>query len=114
MAKYSGMIGYSKSVETTPGIYEDVVEEHRHYGDVLQDSRRYEESDKVNGDLRVSNRISIIADKFARDNMYAMKYLTLFGQRWTISKVDVNSPRFIISLGGLYNGPTPTEVTSST
>lgn len=108
MAKFSGMIGYVKSVETEPGVYEDMIEEHRHYGDILQNTRRWEEGERINDALTINNRISVVADKFMRDNMYAMRYLWLYGQRWTITKVDIAVPRMVLTLGGIYNGPTPT------
>jgi hypothetical protein len=40
--------------------------------------------------------------------MHTMKYITYEGVRWCISSIQVQRPRLIISLGGVYNGPTPT------
>ena len=37
MAKFYGPIGYAISTETRPGFWEDVIEEHTLFGDVLRD-----------------------------------------------------------------------------
>jgi hypothetical protein len=29
------------------------------------------------------------------------------GTLWTLSNVEVQSPRLVLRLGGVYNGPTP-------
>ena len=42
-----------------------------------------------------------------------MKYLTMGGVRWIITNVEVAYPRLILTVGEVYNGPTP-EITNST
>jgi hypothetical protein len=64
MAKFYGEIGYGESVETAPGIWEDVITEYNYYGDVIRNSRRLESGDQVNNDLSVGNSISIVADAY--------------------------------------------------
>lgn len=108
MAKFSGMIGYAVNSETSPGIYEDTIIERRHYGDVLSAASRWEQTEVLNDDLVISNRISVVADKFLRENLGAMKYALVNHQRWTIRKIEQKEPRFVLTLGGVYNGPTPT------
>lgn len=106
MAKFYGEIGYGESVETRPGVWEDVVVEKKYYGDVLRNTRQLEEGDKVNNDLSVGNSISIVADAYAGEHFFAMRYIRWAGALWTISNVEVKSPRLILRLGGVYNGPT--------
>ena len=108
MAKFSGMIGYAINSETAPGVFEDTIIERRHYGDVLSAASRWEQTEVLNDDLVISNRISIVADKFLRENLGAMKYALVNHQRWTIRKIEQKEPRFVLTLGGIYNGPTPT------
>lgn len=105
MAKFHGMIGYSNQVETTPGVWEDQPSEREYYGDVVRESRKWDSADKVNDDLTVSNRISIIADDFANEHFSAMRYVLWVGVYWKVSTVDIQRPRLILSLGGVYNGP---------
>lgn len=106
MARFYGVIGYGESVETKPGVWEDVVVEHSYYGDVLRNARGLETGDKVNFDISVSNSISIVADAYAQEHFFAMRYIKWAGTLWTVSDVEVKSPRLILRLGGVYNGIT--------
>lgn len=104
MAKFYGIIGYAVTKETEPGIYEELVVENAYYGDVLKDSRRLQERAKVNDDITISNRISIIADPFANNHFHSMRYVEMMGTKWKITDVEVAFPRLILSVGGVYNG----------
>lgn len=104
MAKFYGIIGYVVTKETEPGIYEEVVVENAYYGDVIKDSRRLQERAKVNDDITISNRISIIADPFANNHFHSMRYVEMMGTKWKITDVEVAFPRLILSIGGVYNG----------
>jgi hypothetical protein len=109
MARFYGKVGFVQSnVETRPGVYKDVVTELRYKGDVLNNSRRLD-GEKINQDFSVGNRISIVADAYANNTFFAMKYIEWMGTLWVISNVDVQSPRLILSLGGVYNGPKATQ-----
>lgn len=108
MAKFSGVIGYGESQKTAPGVTEDVITERRAKGDVLRDSRSFEENlQTVNDDIRVGNRISIVMDPYARGHIQNIRYVLWLGQRWKVASVDVEEPRLILRLGGKYNGPLP-------
>lgn len=104
MAKYYGKIGYAETVETKPGIWEEQITVHNHYGDVIKNSRRLQSADKVNDDVNVSNQLSIVADPYAMNNFHSMRYAEFMGTKWKISNVEVQYPRLILTLGGLYNG----------
>ena len=106
MAKFYGVVGYAETAETSPGVWSEVVTEKNYYGDVLKDSRRWQAGESLNDNLVVSNRISIVADPFAYQNFHAMRYIKWMGAFWKISEVDVQRPRLILTLGGVYNGPT--------
>lgn len=107
MAKFHGMVGYGTSVETSPGVWEDTIEEHEHFGDVTRSMRKLTEGDEVNSELSVSNAISIVADAFALENMFSIRYVLWMGTRWVVTNVEVQRPRLIMQLGEVYNGPTP-------
>lgn len=103
MAKFYGIIGYAESVEVEPGIWEARMTERRYYGDLIRNTRRLQSSDKVNDDITTSNEISILADPFAYENFHSMRYAEFMGIKWKIINVDVQYPRLILSLGGVYN-----------
>lgn len=103
MAKYYGTIGYGKSVETSPGVWRDEITERKYYGELIRNTRRLESSDKLVSDINIANDISIVADQFANENFYAMRYIEFMGAKWKISNVEVKPPRLILTIGGLYN-----------
>lgn len=100
--KYFGVIGYAKTVETRPSVWEEQVIEREYYGDVLQVSKRYQSTEYVNDNIEITNRFSIVADPFAYENFAFLRYITWMGQKWKVSSVEVEYPRLIISIGGLY------------
>jgi hypothetical protein len=109
MAKFFGRIGYGTSVEKEAGsgIWVDEIVEHSYYGDVLRNTRALSEGENLNFDLRVDNSISIIADAYANEHFFAIRYVEWAGTLWTITNVEVQRPRLILRLGEVYNGPTP-------
>jgi hypothetical protein len=108
MARFYGKVGYGASVETAPhsGVWEDVITEVQYMGDVLRNTRQLASGEKVNDDLTVNNSISIVADAYALENFFAMRYVQWNGTLWFVASVEVQSPRLLITLGGVYNGPT--------
>ena len=104
MAKWYGAIGYSDTVEVEPGIWEEQVIERSYYGELIRNTRRLQTTDKVNDDLTISNQISIVSDPYAINNFHAMKYAVLWGTKWKITSVEVQYPRLILEVGGVYNG----------
>lgn len=111
MAKFYGEVGFAASVETAPGVWEDIITERKLYGDVLRISRSLQGDDKVNEDISVGNNISVVADAYANGHFFAIKYVKWSGVYWSVDKVDVLPPRLNLTLGGVYNGikatPTP-------
>jgi len=107
--KFYDAIGYVVSVETPEGsgIWEDVVTERKLYGEVLKNTRALREGDKVNNDLSIGNRFSVLADPYTSENFWAIKYVMWQGKRFLVTNVDVEPPRLILTPGGVYNGPTP-------
>ena len=105
MAKWFGKIGYEMTVETAPGIMEESCIERPYYGELIRNNRRLQSSsEKLNDDINISNEISIIADPFACHNFHSIRYATFMGNRWKVTNIDVQYPRLVLSLGGLYNG----------
>ena len=106
MAKFYGQLGYAVEHETAPGVYKPTITEHSYYGDVVRNTRRLESADKINDNVVVSNSVSIVADAFAYDHFFAIRYVRWMGVLWKVTNVEVQRPRLILTIGGVYNGPT--------
>lgn len=107
MARFYGKVGYGFSEETATDVYEDKIVEKSYYGDVTRNTRRWEKGDNINDNLNINNQISIVADAYAYAHFYAMKYVEWMGAKWKVTNVEVQRPRLLLTLGGVYNGPTP-------
>ena len=102
MGKWFGRIGYAEQLETTPGVWEEKIVERNYYGDVVRNYRKLESSGEVNDNINVSMEISIVADPYAIQNFHTMRYIEFMGSLWKIYNVEVNYPRLILTIGGLY------------
>jgi hypothetical protein len=107
MTRFFGRIGYGNSVETTPGVFVDEIVEYSYYGDIIRNARNLTPGENLNPDLSVQNSISIVADAYANEHFYDIRYVEWAGVLWTVQSVDVQSPRLLLRLGEVYNGPTP-------
>ena len=123
MTRFSGRVGYGESkeltndelvdevlVQTPTGVWVDDIVEREYFGDVIRNTRELRQGEYLNADLSVQNSISIIADAYANDHFFAIRYVEWAGTRWTVSSVEVQSPRLLLRLGEVYNGPGPTPV----
>ncbi len=106
MAKYSGVVGYGISAEVSPGVWEDTIVEKTYYGDVIRNVRDLQESQNLNPNLVVGNAISIVADAYANEHFFAIRYVSWQGALWTVNSVEVQRPRLVLRLREKYNGPT--------
>ena len=104
MAKFYGSIGYAIPEESAPGVWEDRIVEHSYYGDVIRNNRKLQSSSQLNDNIVVSNEISILSDPFANENFHSMRYVEFMGAKWKVTSVEVQYPRLILTMGGVYNG----------
>ena len=104
MAKFYGTIGYATTVEVEPGIWEEQITERPYYGDLIRNTRKLQSSNSINDDINIANEISILSDPYAIDHFYSMRYVEFMGAKWKISNVEVQYPRLILEIGGVYNG----------
>lgn len=109
MARYCGKIGYAETVETAPGVYSEHMTERTHYGDIVKNHRRLENGQSVNDDISLSNSISILADAYANRNFASIRYAKWMGTAWKVTGIDVQPPRLILTLGGIWNGEQATS-----
>lgn len=106
MAKFCGVVGYIWTHEKPdqPGVWTREVREVVYRGDILRMASNWQNDSKVNDDLIITNRISIVADAFAYTNFAHIKYVEWGCTKWTVKEATVDRPRIILSLGGVYNG----------
>ena len=103
MAKYYGNIGFLDTIETSPGIWTEEYKVVPYYGDFVRNTSRWQHSGGVNDNIVISNSISIIADPYAKKKKKKMRYIEIFGIKWTIESVEVQYPRLILSIGGEWH-----------
>lgn len=103
MAKWFGIVGYEETKETSPGVWSKQITEQQYYGDTISNRWMNQSSNNVNDDININNQISIIADTFAYENFQHIRYAEFMGVKWNVSNVDVQYPRLILTLGGVYN-----------
>lgn len=107
MTRFFGKIGYGETVDKGDGVYDLVITERNYQGDVIRPSLRYSDDAKVNSDRTLGNAISIVADGYANNHIFAIRYVDWRGALWEVVHISEESPRLILRLGGVYNGPTP-------
>lgn len=104
MSKWYGVIGYAETVETDPGVWEEKITERTYYGDTIRNTRLLQTAGGVNDNINIANQFSIVADPYATNNFHSMRYIEFMGTKWKITNVEVQYPRLILTVGGLYNG----------
>jgi len=104
MAKFHGVVGYGTVVKTSPGVFETQIVERTYFGDVQRSSRGLRADDKVNDDITVNTTISIVADEYANEHFFAIRFVEWAGALWKVEDVDPQHPRLLLRLGGIYNG----------
>lgn len=110
MARFHGVVGFIRTIEydpiNHPSVWKEVATEREYYGDVMRNTRRWDQNGNgTNENLVINNTISIVADSFANENIGAMKYVKWHGDLWNITNIEIQRPRIILTIGGLYNGP---------
>jgi hypothetical protein len=108
MARFYGVVGYGIAEENPigSGVWVDQITEFSYTGDVVRNTRKLDSGENLNNDISVGNSISILADQYAIEHFFNIKYVRWMGVLWTVTNVEVRSPRLILSLGSVYNGPT--------
>lgn len=105
MAKFYGNIGFVKTVEIEPGVYEPEESIRPYYGDILYNRRRWAtQESSTNDDLKLTNSISILADEFLVENMGFIKWVDFMGSKWKVDTANLVYPRIELTFGGVYNG----------
>ncbi len=103
--RYFVKIGYRRTYDDGNGLWKEELTERGVKADVLKlDSRNQQNSDSINDNFTISNRISFVADMYALSNFTSIIYCQYLGVKWKVTSVDPSQrPRLILTLGGEYN-----------
>ena len=104
MAKWFGIVGFAETVETAPGVWEEQIVKRNYYGDLNRNTRRLQSTQQLNDDITISNESSIISYPYANEHFHSIRYAEFMGTPWKVMNVEVQFPRLILTLGGVWNG----------
>ncbi len=109
MAKFFGNIGFA-TMSNNYGVFEETVVEKFYRGDILKASRKASPSDTtVHDELTFNMRVSIVLDAYLNDHLFAIRYVDWAGSLWKVTTVEIERPRLLLTIGGVYNGPRPSN-----
>lgn len=103
MARFFGKVCYVVTEETSTGVWTEVENVRPYTGDQVSQGSRWRSGDKINDDIEVTNKISIVADPFAYQNFSKIRWVEWLDTKWIVTDIQVERPRLILSLGGVYN-----------
>lgn len=103
MAKFYGEVGYATQTETSPGVWREQIVNRYYSGDILRNTSRMREAQVLNDNLTLDNRISILADPYAYEQFHSIRYVKWLSALWKVTGVEVQRPRLILTIGGVYN-----------
>lgn len=101
--KCSGKIGYARTEETSPGVYQEIITEKQYYGDVVRNTAQIIDSNTINSNIKLNNSISALCNNYMSDNIGCIRYLTFKKSKWKVSSIEIKDNRMIFTLGDLYN-----------
>jgi len=104
MARFSGEVGYVTQEETTPGVWTSVDKVRTMRGDLIRQNANNRDSDKANGDVSLNHRVSLVGDAYSFANYFNIKWIKIDGYKWKVTSIEIQSPRIIVTIGGMYNG----------
>lgn len=109
--KFCGSIGFwIKSKEIKPGVFKSEMVEKPYSGDVNWNNRHFQPSENQNDTISLNNQISILSDLYLHQNLRSVRYVIWNGAKWRVTNVEVNYPRIVLTIGGVYNGTGAEEV----
>lgn len=104
MAKYAGNVCYVTEVESPPGVWRKEETVVRMYGDILRTASVFQGAERINKNITLQNRISLLANSIGMSNFYNIQWIEYLGTKWEVTLIDIVSPRIIVTLGGIWNG----------
>lgn len=110
MARFCGIIGFGETRPGARGVNGEVIIERTYRGDVIRDSLGIAtSSSQVNPELNIGNRFSIVMDPYARIHYSSIRYVVWMNTPWKVTSVEIQRPRLILSVSGVYAKQTDPE-----
>ena len=103
MAKFAGLVGYVTQEETKPGVWTPVEQTRPMKGDFYMESSRHQNGDKMNENIALNHRISLVGDAYSFRNYHAIRWIEIEDIKWEVTSIEVKRPRLIVNVGGLYH-----------
>lgn len=103
MAKFAGLVGYVTQEETVAGVWSPVDKSYVMRGDVISQSSSVQNDDKINSDITLNHRVSLLGDAYAFNNYFNLKWIEFGGRKLEVTSVELHRPRLVVTVGGLYN-----------
>ena len=114
MARFHDKVGFLICLDyQDTGIAENRAVERPYYGRIIEHTRRWEENDHINDDLNISNQIAITANDYAFKHASSIAYVHFMGGYWKVTSIRIKHPEIILSLGGVWNGPTESSASTA-
>jgi hypothetical protein len=105
MAKTVARVSYCIPTEIEPGVWDDQVIAVNYPADITRINSRWSaNTDSTNDNISLNSQISFVADAFAIVNFALIKHVNVYGAEWKVTNVEVQHPRIMLTLGGIYNG----------
>lgn len=104
MARFYGEIGFAETVEGAPDVFQSNIIRRNYYGSIERNTVKSRNSESVNDDIDVYNVIGIIADPYLQNNAQRIRYVSFMGSKWKVTSIEVQYPRLLLTLGGVWNG----------
>lgn len=109
--KFFGNVGFAFQEETAPDVWREIVTKRPYRGDVIRrrqrmDNSNYRYGQSYNDELKLENEFSIVADDYMHKNAPYIRFIEFQGNAWKVTSIEIQYPRIILSLGGVYNGNT--------
>lgn len=103
--RFYGKVGFwLGSREVKPDVFKPMIVEKLYSGTVNWNNRHFQNSENQNDDIRLNNQISILSDLYSQENFASIRYVVWNGIKWRVTNVEVNYPRIVLTIGGVYNG----------
>lgn len=105
--KWYGKVGFIETFEKEdrPGVWVRNVTEREYTGDLIRNSSKWSQiNEGTNDNINFNNQISVLSDPYLFNSIQSIRYIEFMGTFWDVTGIDVQYPRLIISMGGVYNG----------
>lgn len=104
MTKFWGSIGINRgSKETSPGIFEESIEEVEVAGEMRNLGARWQNHEQRDT-VRARHVLSVVTPEDSIVDYTEVVYVIWQSRKWSVVSIEYKRPRIELTLGGLYNG----------